>query len=167
LVHYAQRFPEAAVVGIECDEPSIDIARATISDAALDGRVEIVRGDANTLDERGAYDLVTLNLALHETGGLEEYRNVLVRVRNALKPGGTVVVSELPYPDVPTDYRSHPVYRMLAGVQLHEAIVGCGMITQGQLGELLRGAGFDDARVVEHSMPTRFVMVGTAPRAAD
>lgn len=52
---------------------------------------------------------------------------------------------------------------MLAGVQPHEAIVGCGMITQGQLAQLLQGAGFDGVRVAEHSMPTRHVMIGTAP----
>lgn len=60
---------------------------------------------------------------------------------------GAVVVSEIPYPDEPTTYRSNPVYRAMAGVQLHEALIGCGMITQGQLGELLEDAGFDNVRV--------------------
>lgn len=167
LVQYAQRFPRASLVGLESDEPSLDLARATISDASLEERVQIVHRDANELDEVNAFDVVTMNLALHETGGPQEYRNVLDRARRALKPGGTVVVSELPYPDVPTDYRTHPVYRMLAGVQLHEAIVGCGMITQNQLGGLLRGAGFNDVRVAQHSLPTRYVMLGTAPAEAE
>lgn len=118
LVHYARRFPRATVVGIENDGPSIENARRTLSEAEVDDRVEILHGDANTLDEEDAFDVVTMNLALHETGGDEEYRNVLRRVREALRPGGSVVVSELPYPDQPTDYRSHPVHRMIAGVQL-------------------------------------------------
>jgi predicted O-methyltransferase YrrM len=162
-VHYAQRFPHAAVLGLEFDEASVDNARRAVSDAALDDRVEVALGDANALDADRAFDLVTMNIALHETGGVDEYRNVLDRVRRALKPGGTIVVSELPYPDSPRDYRSHPVYQMYAGVQLHEAIVGCGMITQGQLHELLEDAGFADVRVATQSVPTRYVMVGDNP----
>lgn len=49
----------------------------------------------------------------------------------------------------------------------HEALVGCGAITQGELGDLLSGAGFDDVRVAEQSMPTRFVMIGDAPPNGD
>lgn len=100
-----------------------------------------------------------MNVTLHETGGWDDYENVLTRVRRALRLGGTVVVAELPYPDSPAEYRQSPVYQLYAGVQLHEALVGCGMITQGQLRELLVGAGFDEVRVAEQSMPTRFVML--------
>ena len=119
-------------------------------------------GDTNQLDEEEAYDLVTMNVVLHETGGPAEYQNVLSRVRRALKPNGTLLVSELPYPDSPGEYRDRPVYRMLAGVQLHEALVGCGMITQGQLRHLLTEAGFENARVAEQPLPTRFVMLAEA-----
>lgn len=158
VIHYAQRFPESDVVGLEPDEQSIDNARRAVGEAALGYRAERVVGDANTLDADRAFDLVTMNITLHETGGVEEYRNVLDRVRRALKPGGAVVVSEIPYPDEPTTYRSNPVYRAMAGVQLHEALIGCGMITQGQLGELLEDAGFDKVRVATQPMPTRHVM---------
>ena len=52
-------------------------------------------GDTNQLDEEEAYDLVTMNIVLHETGGPAEYQNVFSRVRRALKPNGTLLVSEL------------------------------------------------------------------------
>jgi len=48
---------------------------------------------------------------------------------------------------------------MLAGVQLHEALVGCGAITQAQLPALLNAAGFIEVRVARQPMPTRFVML--------
>lgn len=159
LVHYAGRFPNARVVGLEFDAPSAQLARRTIAEAGLGERVELRHGDANELEEEDAYDLVTMSIALHETGGPEAYRNVLDRVRRALKPAGTVMVSELPYPDSPGEYREAPVYKALAGVQLHEALVGCGMITQGQLGELLAETGFANARVADQPLPTRFVML--------
>jgi hypothetical protein len=101
-----------------------------------------------------------MNIVLHETGGPAEYRNVLQRSWRALKPGGTVLVSELPYPDSPTAYRGNPVYQMLAGVQIHEAQVGCGAITQNELRDLLAEAGFTNLRVAEQPIPTRFMMLG-------
>jgi SAM-dependent methyltransferase len=159
LSHYAGRFPEARVVGLEIDGPSLDLARRTIAEAGLGDRAEVRPTDANELDEEDAYDLVTMSIALHETGGPPEYRNVLGRVRRALKPGWTLVVSELPYPDTPDEYRSSPVYKALAGVQLHEALVGCGMITKGQLHGLLTDAGFAGVRAAEQPLPTRFVVL--------
>lgn len=160
VIHYATRFPNARVVGLEPDEPSIELARRALADVGLEGRVELRRGDANQLDVADVFDLVTMNVTLHETGEWSDYENVLVRVRRALRPGGTAVVAELPYPDSPAGYRQSLVYQLYAGVQLHEALVGCGMITQGQLRELLVGTGFDEVRVADQPMPTRFVMLG-------
>jgi FkbM family methyltransferase len=162
-VHYARRFPQAQVVALEFDLPSVDLARKTVAEAGMAERVEIRHGDANELAEKNSYDLITMNIALHETGGPAEYRNVLQRVQQALKPEATVVVSELPYPDSPTAYREQPVYKALAGVQLHEAIVGCGMITQNQLRTLLEEGQFAHVRVAQQSVPTRLVMLGEKP----
>jgi ubiquinone/menaquinone biosynthesis C-methylase UbiE len=159
MIHYARRFPNSRVVGLEIDPVGAELARQAVSDAGLEDRAEVVLGDANELAEESAYDLVTMSISLHETGGPGEYRNVLARVRRALTPGGALVVSELPYPDSPRDYRERPVYQALAGVQFHEAIVGCGAITQGELRELLAGAGFTNPRVVDQPLPARFVML--------
>lgn len=41
----------------------------------------------------------------------------------------------------PAAYREAPIYRLLAGVELHEAIVGCGAITTGERRALLEDAG--------------------------
>lgn len=163
LIHYARRFPTAEIVGIEFDEPSFELARQAVEDAGLAGRVDVQLGDANQLDDVIEYDLITMNVTLHETGGPDEYRNVLARVCRALKPSGTVLVAELPYPDSPEAYREQPAYRMLAGVQLHEALVGCGAITQAELPTLLLGAGFANVRVADQPMPTRFVMLADKP----
>ncbi len=162
--HYAKRFPKARVIGLEFDAPSVELAQRTLAEAGLSDRVEIRQGDANQLSEENMYDLVTMNIALHETGGPSEYRNVLRRVQRALKPGGTVLVSELPYPDEVSAYRTEPVYRALAGVQIHEALVGCGMITQGGLRALLDEAGYTNVRVAAQPMPTRFVMLAEKAR---
>ena len=159
VTHYAERFPAAQVIGLEFDAPSVELMRRTIAAAGLDARIDVRQADANRIEEVDAWDVVTLNITLHETGAEPEWRNVLARAHRALKRGGAIVVSELPYPDALAAYRESPVYRALAGVQIHEAIVGCGMITQSQLGALLRDAGFAAARVADQPMATRFVMI--------
>jgi ubiquinone/menaquinone biosynthesis C-methylase UbiE len=163
IVHYARRFPKTQVIGLEFDGPSIKLAQQTVDEADLGERVQIRHADANHLNEEAIYDLVTMNITLHETGGPIEYQNVLSRVFQALKPGGTVVVSEIPYPDLTSSYRDNLIYKMLAGVQLHEALVGCGMITQGELRQLLQEGNFANVRVATQPNPARFVMMGEKP----
>ena len=162
LLQYARAFPTARIVGIEFDEPSVAAANVAIQDAgeAVSARIDLRTQDANQLEDDASFDLVVMNITLHETGDESNWQNVLRRSRRALRPGGSVLVSELPYPDHVAAYRSSPIYRMLAGVQLHEAAVGCGAITQSGLGDLLRGAGFRNVRVVDQPMPTRHVMLG-------
>lgn len=164
LVHYARRFPNSWVTGMEFDSASVRLGRRTVAEEGLGDRVEIRHGDANLLDDDSIYDLVTMNVALHEMGGPAEFRNVLSRVRRALKQGATALVSELPYPDSVSDYRNRPGYQALAGLQVHEALVGCGMITQGELRELLEGTGFSNVRVADQPVHTRFVMLGERTR---
>jgi SAM-dependent methyltransferase len=160
LVHYARTFPAARIVGIEVDGPSLKLARSAITDAGLGRRVALRQQDANAFTDVDAFDLVVMNITLHETGGPADWLNVLRRARAAVRPGGSVLVSELPYPDSVPDYRTDPIFRMLAGVQLHEAVVGCGAITQGELGRLLGDAGFTNVRVVPQPMKARHVMLG-------
>ena len=62
---------------------------------------------------------------------------------------------------VPTRSRlpHHPDARRLAGAQLHEAIVGCAMITTSQLTALMRDAGCHYVRV-DQPRSSRIVSVG-------
>lgn len=61
--HYAGRFSNAKVVALEMDGPSLDLARKTVAEAGLAGRVEIRPGEANQLDDSDEYGLVMLNRA--------------------------------------------------------------------------------------------------------
>jgi SAM-dependent methyltransferase len=160
LVQYARTYPAARIVGVEVDPASVEIARGSLAEAALDGFVELRQADANALADVDMFDLVVMNITLHETGGPEHWANVLRRAHRALRIGGSVVVAELPYPDALEAYRGDPVYRMLAGVQLHEAVVGCGAITQGGLRTLLDSTGFTNVRVADQPLRTRHVMIG-------
>lgn len=160
-VHYATTYPACAVVALEYDGPSVALARTRVESSEVAARVEIRHADANNLDDREMFDLVTLNVVLHETGGQVEYHNVLRRAHDALRAGGGIVVSELPYPDNIDSYRTNRIHRRLAGLQLHEAVVGCGAITQRQLHQLMRATGFSDIRVADQPRSSRHVLIGT------
>ena len=108
-----------------------------------------------------------MNRSLHEVGGPDQHLNVLRRSKDALRAGGWTIVSELPYPDNEDDYRTNPDARRLAGAQLHEAIVGCTMITTSQLTALMRDAGYDDVRVIDQPRSSRIVSIGQRPPQSD
>ena len=163
----ARRFPTARLVGVEFDPASVAQARSAVRDADLQNRVQVRHADANHLADRDAYQLVVMNRSLHEVGGPDEHLDVLRRSNAALRAGGWTIVSELPYPDNEDDYRTNPDARRLAGVQLHEAIVGCAMITTSQLTALMRNAGYHEVRVIDQPRSSRLVSIGRRPAQPD
>ena len=159
----ARLFPTARLVGVESDPASVAQARAAVQDAGLEHRIQVRHADANQLADRDTYQLVVMNRSLHEVGGPDEHRNVLRRSRDALRAHGWAIVSELPYPDNEDDYRTNPDQRRLAGVHLHEAIVGCAMITTSQLTSLMHDAGYHHVRVIDQPRSSRIVSIGQRP----
>jgi SAM-dependent methyltransferase len=159
----ARRFRTARLVGLEFDPASVAQARTAVRDAGLEHRVQVTHADANQLAEPDTYQLVVMNRSLHEVGGPDEQLNVLRRSNDALLAGGWTIVSELPYPDNEDDYRTNPDARRLAGVQLHEAIAGCAMITTTQLTTLMHNAGYHHVRVIDQPRTSRIVSIGQRP----
>jgi ubiquinone/menaquinone biosynthesis C-methylase UbiE len=160
VIHYALRFPRSRVIGIELDPSKVEIARKKIAEASLEGQAAIREGDVNHLGEDNTYDLITLNLTLHDVCTGEQCAEVLGRVFRALKPEGTLLVSEFPYPDSIRGYREGTFCQFLSGIQLHLTMVGCRMITQKQLWLLMEQGRFENVRVATQPNPTRFVLLG-------
>jgi SAM-dependent methyltransferase len=157
LLHLCRRFPQARGLGLEIDPPMLALAAQNLAEARVGDRVRVEATSALAMPFADRFDLAVMNIALHETGARPEWEAVLGRVRRALRPGGALLVSELPYPGTIEEYRAQPAYRMLAGIQHHEALVGCGMITIPELRELLESAGFGQIRRVEQPNPTRIM----------
>jgi SAM-dependent methyltransferase len=157
VAHLAKTYPAARVIGVDPDPGQLELARENI--AGLEERVSVQEGDAKMLGNEVPFDLVVMNVSLHETGGPDDWKNVLVRVRRALNTGGWLLVSELPYPGTVEEYRSSTAYKLLAGVQFHEILTHCGMITINELAELLRAADFGMIRRVDQPNPTRIMFL--------
>jgi SAM-dependent methyltransferase len=163
VIHYARRFPIAHVVGLEIDPAKADAALQKVAREGLSDRVKIRQGDAGQLDEENIFDLVTMNLTFHDLGGPEEQQSVLARMFRALKPGGTLLVSEIPYPDSIQDYRRDPSCQLLTGVQIHLTMKGCSLIPQSELCRLILEAQFTHVRIARQPVPTRLVVLGEKP----
>lgn len=164
-IHLATAFPAATVHALESDAPSLALARRRLGHGGQDvaSRIRLRELDATDLDDVDRHDLATMNLVLHETGGPTRQHEVLRRAHRALRAGGGIIVSELPYPDDEASYRSDPVCRRLAGIRLHEEVVGCGAVTKQQLLDRLDDAGFVDVRAIEQPRSSRYVVVATRP----
>ena len=90
----ARAFPEASLVGMDVDEPSIARATKHAADAGLVDRIEFRAGDASSLEGRttdGGFDVAFILEALHD---MPHPVPVLRAVRSALGEGGALVVMD-------------------------------------------------------------------------
>ena len=83
----ADAYPDADVVGIDVDVPSIGDARRHAAEAASSAR--FVAADAAALHAHGPFDLVLVLEALHDLAQPAEF---LAATRQSLAPGGTLLV---------------------------------------------------------------------------
>jgi predicted O-methyltransferase YrrM len=72
---------------------ALDIARQAVSEAGLSGRVTLKEGDFFKDDLGKGYDLVLVSSIIHSLDS-EENLHVLGRVKEALNPGGLLVVRD-------------------------------------------------------------------------
>lgn len=87
----ARAYPEATVIGLDVDEPSISAARSAAEAEGLADRVSFVLANGSTLTELGPFDAAFAFECLHDMPRPVE---VLTAVRNAVRPGGPVVIMD-------------------------------------------------------------------------
>jgi SAM-dependent methyltransferase len=87
----ASAYPDAAVVGIDVDEPSVATARSNAETAGVADRVSFSLADGGRLDEPESFDAAFVFEALHDMPRPVE---VLAAIRRAVRPGGAVVVMD-------------------------------------------------------------------------
>jgi SAM-dependent methyltransferase len=87
----ARAYPNATVVGVDLDGPSIEQARTLAAEAGLGDRVTLVHGDAADEKLANRFDLACVFEALHD---LSRPVDVLKALRAARNDEGTVVVMD-------------------------------------------------------------------------
>ena len=156
-----QAWPNAEVVGFDYHDGSIAAARARAADAGVGDRVTFEVAGAK--DFPGTYDLVCMFDCLHDMG---DPVGAARHVREALNPGGTVLVVEPAAADRPEDNHD-PLGRLMYAAStmfctpasLHDD-GGLGLGNQvgvARLTELLTQAGYRSVRLAA-STPLNIVL---------
>lgn len=86
----ARAYPEAIVIGVDVDAPSVEAASANARDCGMSDRVTFLASDGVDLPQSG-FDVVFLLECLHD---MPQPVAVLSAARRALALGGTVVVMD-------------------------------------------------------------------------
>ena len=186
LIHYAERFPKAHVIGLDKDpscvaEPSARsrlLLLPTPTSSKTRNTIIIVESRyANRMSlplttDPEKYDLIVINLVLYQIG-ISEYKNVFDRLHSVLNPGGIMVISEYHFPELAPErtYR-FPGYQSFLSHLLHFALIGATLVPSNTLVELLQDAKFKIVRMgvpqeeaIHHPLEERQVIV--AKRAED
>ena len=140
LVKLATQYPNVKITALDGDAHSLSLAKARVDEAGIGERVEYKESTLEDLDEQDKYDLVYINISMHEARDIDlAAKNVL----NALKPGGIFVISDFPFPDGHDGLRSVPA-RVMSGIQYFEAQIDDQLVSTETFVKLLENQGFND-----------------------
>ncbi len=136
------------------------LAAETVAERGLTERVEVHEGDFHEIDiEPGAFDIVVLGHVCR-TEGDERSRSLVSRARNALKPGGQLLIADY-FAD---DARKQNPFGVQMGLTMMANTAHGGLLTNAQVVGWLRDAGFASIRMLE---PIGFNFVYVADRSRD
>jgi SAM-dependent methyltransferase len=162
LIALAQAFPRGRYTGFDAFAPQVERARSNAEQAGLADQVRFeVRDAAAGLP--GSYDVVLAFDVLHDAADPVE---LLRSARQALRPGGAVVVLELAGADGPPDgpnplgavyYAVSLLYCLPTSLAAGGPGLGSLGLPQPKLAELAGEAGFGTVRRVLDSPPAHVV----------
>ena len=93
------------VVGVDVSAGMLSHGRAKVGSAGLEARVKLLMGDARALDAYRGFDVATISFGIRNVG--DTVRG-LRSMREALKPGGVLLVLEF---SEPQGFLFGPIYR--------------------------------------------------------
>jgi ubiquinone/menaquinone biosynthesis C-methylase UbiE len=155
-IKVARAYPTATFTGVDGDAYTVELAREALTRHGLAERFEVIHCPLEELTLRDAYDVAIINISLHEARDIER---VVANARNALREGGTFLVSEFPFPETVEACRALPA-QIMCGIQFFEAHIGCQLLPTRRFVELLEQAGFRDVAAIDVT-PVHVVVHGT------
>lgn len=143
----AERFPEAVIIGADCSEAAIAIARANAERVSGANLTYVVADGVPPEMEPGSF---THALAIHPMGGPEQRAKVLTELHRLLLPGGQAIFA-LPvrgsFPEINDMLREFALRQDLADLGKAIDVAATARPTIETVNEELENAGFDDVDV--------------------
>lgn len=158
LVRVADHVPGARLTGVDGDAHSLELARRRLEESGVD-EVELHCSSLEDLDVGTGYDLVFINISMHEC---RDIARVTDNVYRALRPGGHFVISDFPFPAATRDCRSVPA-RIMSGIQCFEALIDDQLMPTEAFRRVLHERGFEGVGSFDIS-PVHAVTHGRRPR---
>ena len=138
LARLARAFPEADIVGLDGDAYSLNLTTRRLTEEGLVGRARLIESSLEGLDETDRYDVAINNISMHECRDID---NATANVYRALKPGGTFVISDFPFPSSEEGLRTVPG-RIMTGIQFFEGQIDDQLLSVEDYVTLLGKHGF-------------------------
>jgi SAM-dependent methyltransferase len=140
-------WPKAAIVGVDVWEPSLERARANVTQAGLDDRVTLRNQDVVDLEDVDAFDCVWVPTFFVTEPVLEDAMPALYR---ATRPGGWIVLGRFSPPPNPLAAATGALRTVRGG--------GADIDTDRAI-ELLEKAGFTSAHAAPRTGPAPLELV--------
>jgi SAM-dependent methyltransferase len=150
----AQAYPKVQVDGYDLDAPSIELARANLQTANLNGRVKFHVRDAGDPDLAGTYDLVTAFECVHD---MADPVGALRTMRRLVNGSGSVIIVDERVGDTFTPTGNEVEWMMYGWSVLHclpvgmadQPATGTGTVMRaGTLRRYAEAAGFRQVEVL-------------------
>ena len=138
LTRLATAYPNSTFVALDGDTYSLDLATRSFREAGIEDRVSTIHSTFEDLDASDEYDVVLINVSMHECRDIER---VTGNVHRALKPGGHFGISDFPFPATTAECRTVPA-RVLCGIQFFEALIGDQLMPTQAFVDLLNRHSF-------------------------
>jgi SAM-dependent methyltransferase len=158
LVRIAAKYPRATFVAQDGDAYSLGVATEEFNAAGVGDRISTLEGTLEELEADSEFDVVFINVSMHECRDLER---VTANVLRALKPGGTFVISDFPFPAGHEEMRTVPA-RIMSGIQYFEAMIDDQLLPTRDYVELLERHTFDEVGAFDLA-PVHCVIHGRRP----
>ena len=131
--------------GVDASGPSGRVRKGAaflqrVAAAGAADRVTLIVSAMEELDAEGEFDLIIINISMHECRDIDE---VTTRIYRALQPGGYFVNSDVPFPTDEQGLRSVPG-RVMSGIQFFEARIGDQLLPVADYLDLLNRHGFGE-----------------------
>ena len=128
------------MVGVDGDAYSLGLTQERVDQAGLQGQVSLVQSTLEDLDNAEEFDLVIINVSMHECRDIEK---VTQNVLRALKPNGYFVISDFPFPETTEECRTIPA-RLMCGIQFFEALIDDQLLPTQAFVDVLSRHRFQD-----------------------